>query len=597
MVNHNGILGDLILRVNLTDQSIKRETLPEHLRLLGGRGLTSAMVAKEVPPRCHGLDVDNKLVIAPGLLAGTRASSCSRLSVGAKSPLTGTIKEANAGGTATAKMARLGLRALIIEGRGQSDYWYVLRITADACELIPANEFAGMGVYETTEVLLEKYPRHAVMCIGPAGEMRMTAAGIAVTDIDGVPSRYAARGGLGAVMGSKGLKAILLDDSGTKPLLPTDPEEKQKFIAGAKILIDAIQKDGTTHGSLPVYGTLAAMMGINEIGALPTRNFSTGQFEGAIHVSGDALAKMVSERGGKGKMGHPCYPGCAIRCSNIVPDEEGEPIVGPLEYESAWALGPNCGIDSLDAVSRMNWLCNDIGVDTIEIGNAIGVVMDAGVLPFGDVEGAIQLLEAVRSGDPIGRIIGQGAATAARVYGVSRVSSVKGQAMPAYDPRVIKGIGVVFATSTQGADHTIGYTIDPEVWKSGGDYPPESIEGKIELARRWMIKAAAWDAIGACNFLGYATTSFSDAYPALMDLLGLVTGDEWSADRMNELGEKVLATERTFNREAGFNASHDRLPEFFSNDPLPPKGGVFDVPDADLDRVFDFCDPAGELHD
>lgn len=577
------------MRVNLSDLEINVEELPEAYCLLGGRGLTSRIVADQVPPRCHALEPSNQLVLAPGLLAGTRASSCSRLSIGAKSPLTRTIKESNAGGVSAVKLARLELRAIVIEGSAPAGELYILHIAAQSQSLVSASELRGMGVYNVTDALRRQYPQTAIICIGPAGEMRMTAAGIATTDLDGVPSRFAGRGGLGAVMGSKGLKAIVIDDAGTRPVMPADPKAKQRFNAAAKVLVEAIRNDPVCRDSLSVFGTNGAVMGIQAVGGLPTRNFQAGQFEGAEKVSGDALAALVAQRGGRGKMGHPCYPGCAIRCSNIVPDEDGNPIVAPLEYETVWSLGPNCEIDDLDAIARLNWLCNDIGLDTIEVGNAIGVAMDAGVIPFGDVEGAMELMEEVRRGTPLGRIIGQGAATTARVYGVSRVSAVKGQSMPAYDPRAIKGIGVVFATSTQGADHTIGYTVDPEVWKVGGDWDPVSPEGKAGLAREWMIKSAAWDTIGACNFLSYATTSSPSGYQALMEMLSIVTGEEWTAERMHDLGQAVLCTERDFNRRAGFTASDDRLPVFFTTTPLSPFDGIFDVPDTELDSVYDFC--------
>lgn len=577
------------LRVDMGQSAVSLAPLPEGYRSLAGRGLTSRFVCDEVPPRCNALEAANKLIIAPGFLAGSRASSSSRLSVGSKSPLTGTIKEANAGGESAVKLARLGLRALVIEGQAAAGELYVLHVSTNGGTLIRAPELRGLGVYATAERLRAQHRNAVVICIGPTGEQRMTAAGIATTDIDGVPSRFAARGGLGAVLGAKGLKAIVLDDDGTRPVAPVDPAAKERFRVAARVLVDAITADATCHGSLAVYGTSAALSGMNAIGGLPTRNFSAGEFEGADEVSEAMLRAQVLRRGGAGKMGHPCYAGCAIRCSNVVQDEQGEPIVGPLEYETMFALGPNCGIDNLDALARLNWACNDIGLDTIETGNAIGVLMDAGVLPFGDADGAMKLLDEVRRSTPLGRIVGQGAETAARVFGVSRVSSVKGQSMPGYDPRAAKGIGVVYATSTQGADHTIGYTIDPEVWKSGGNWDPTSPVGKVGLARDCMIAAAAWDTIGACNFLSYATTSSPIAYDALMEMLSVATGEVWTRERMRQLGQSVLKDERSFNRRAGITAGADRLPEFFRNTPLPPYGGVFDVPDEELDRVYDFC--------
>ncbi len=572
-----------ILRVNMTDLKVTTEAVPRRYQNLGGRGLTSTMVANEVPPTCHPLGPSNKLVIAPGIVSGNRAPSSGRLSVGGKSPLTGGIKEANAGGVAPHKLARLGIKAIVIEGQPKDGKWRMLKVTKDGAELLPADDLAGKGMYAVNDQLGKRFGKGAaIMGIGPAGEMKMTMAGISGSDIENGPGRYAGRGGLGAVMGSKGLKAIVIDDTGTRAVRPKDSET---FDKGSVALSNALTTHPVTGQTLPTYGTAALINVMNEAGGLPTRNFSSGRFEGAAKVSGEVINEVANKaRKGQGMTGHQCHPGCVIKCSNIFPDQAGKAFVSCVEYESDWALGPNCGIDDIDAIAKLVWLCNDIGVDTIEAGVTIGVAMDGGAAKFGDAKAAIDMMEQIRKGTPLGRILGQGAAFTGRAFGVTRVPVVKGQAMPAYEPRAVKGIGVTYATSTQGADHTSGYTIAPEILAVGGKADPFDVK-KAELSRAFQATTAFIDSTGYCLFIAFAILDKPEGYQGMVDTVNGMLGTSYKSADVVDLGMKIVKTERRFNAAAGMTRAHDRIPEFMKLEKLPPHNTVWDVPDEELDRV------------
>lgn len=576
-----------ILRVNMSELTVRYEDLPEKYLLFGGRALTSALVAGEVPPAAHALGENNKLVIAPGLLTGTTAPCSGRLSVGAKSPLTGTIKESNAGGITAQKLASLDIRAIVVEGRPTGEGFHLLVIDEDKAELVPAGNLAGMGCYRLNEELWKMYgTKSGVISIGPAGEMRMPVAGVSTNDGEGHPGRYAGRGGLGAVMGAKGLKAIVVR---TDKTFDVPVKDREKFKEAARKLAQAIAEHPVTNSALPTYGTAVLINILNEAGGLPTHNFSSGRFEAAARCSGEALAELVQQRGGKGRTGHACHPGCVIRCSNVIPDEKGEALCAPVEYESTWALGPNCGIADLDQIAMLNRLCNDVGLDTIETGVTLGVLMEAGVLAFGDGEAAINLLDReVRNGTPLGRILGGGAAAAGRLFGLTRVPTVKGQGLPAYDPRAVKGIGVTYATSTMGGDHTAGYAVAANILKVGGFVDPLSPAGQVELSRNLQIATAAVDATGLCLFTAFPLLDIDYALPSVVDMINAQYGVNLTVEDVVNYGKEILKTERAFNQAAGFTKAHDRLPEYMKYEKLAPHGVTFDVPDEELDEVFNF---------
>jgi aldehyde:ferredoxin oxidoreductase len=579
---------DKLLRINMgADGGPKAKTEPiGSYAGLGGRALTSAIVSKEVPPSCHPLSAENKLVIAPGLLSGSAAAMSGRISVGCKSPLTGGIKEANSGGQPSQMLARLGYAAIVLEGKPADDTLYRVLVTKDTVEIKADGSLKMLGNYAVVDKMKAAFgEKVACISIGPAGEMKMSAASIAFTDMEQRPTRHAGRGGVGAVMGAKGVKVIVVDDAGCAVRAPKTPD---KFKEANKTFVAGLRKHGVTGQGLPTYGTNVLTNVINEAGAYPTKNFMWGRFDGCSKISGETQAQTENARGGEGSATHGCHRGCVIRCSGTYYDKDGHYLTKQPEYETVWAHGGNCGIDDLDAIAMMDRLDDDYGLDTIEMGATIGVAMDAGVIQFGDAPGAIKLLHEVGKGTPLGRILGNGAAVTGRVFGVERVPVVKGQAMPAYDPRGIQGIGVTYATSTQGADHTAGYAVTANVLGVGGNVNPLKAEGQIELSRNLQVATAAIDSTGMCLFIAFAILDQPDTFQALLDLIGGFTGAPLTGDDVVALGKSILKQEREFNAKAGFTKAMDRLPDYFKNEKLPPHQVTFLVKDEDLDQVFNW---------
>lgn len=575
---------DKMIRIDMTGLKSEVTEFPDKYKEMGGRWLTSSIINDEVDPTCHPLGPNNKLVFAPGIVTGTSAPSSGRLSVGGKSPLTGGIKESNAGTPFSQMLARLGVKALVFEGTQKDDKFWVIIVNKDGVSFDPADDYVGKGLHEAYPLMFKKYgDKVGIAGVGVAGEMRMTNAGICFNDIDNRPSRYAGRGGLGAVMGSKGVKFIVLDAEGTKPVKLRDSDV---FNKGRKKITDALMTHDLTKpgGTLNTYGTAALVNVINEIGALPTRNFREGRFEGAAAISGEAIAEACETRGGAGLMGHPCHPGCIIRCSNVYPREDGSEYVSCIEYESTWAFGANCGIDDLDDIAEMIWLSNDYGIDTIEAGGAIAVAMEGGLASFGDSKKAIELMKEIKKGTVLGRALGSGAATIGKVLGVTRIPGVKGQNMPAYEPRAIKGIGITYATTPMGADHTAGYTIAPEVLGVGGSLDPLETD-KSEVARGLQEATAFVDASGYCIFTTFAALDIPEGLEGMVETCNGVLGTGWTVDDIGRIGREVLDVERAFNKAAGFTKADDRLPEFMRYEKLPPHNNVFDVSDEELDKV------------
>ena len=569
-----------VWRVDTREQSLTRESVPSAWDRLGGRGLVARVLLDEVPATCEPLGPRNKLILAPGLLVGHRVSSCDRISFGGKSPLTRGVKEANAGGTTGLHMCDLGIKALIIEGQPErqarpgTEFW-VLHLSTTGARFDPAADVAGLGVYEAAARLVAHYgEKVAVALIGPAGEMRLSGAGIQNLDMDKTPSRIAARGGLGALMGSKGLKAIVVDSTGgEKPPIAHREAFREAQKQFTEHLLDNPQT--TVYRD---YGTAAMTMTCNSFGGLPTRNFSTGRFEGAEVLSGERLRETLLARGGESEPTHTCMAGCVIRCSNIYGGADGKSIVSALEYETIGLMGSNLGIADLDVIARMNLVANDLGLDTIDLGAALGVAAEAGLMDFGDGARALELLEEIRGGTPLGRILGHGAAVAGRVLGVTRVPVVKGQSMSAYEPRAIKGTGVTYATSPQGADHTAGNTIRAKV-----DHLDPTVQ--TGASRVAQVNMAGYDTLGACIF---TRSGFGLAPETVAGLLNARYDWHVGDEILQALGRETISLEREFNRRAGFTAADDRLPEWMTLEPLPPLNSVFDVSGQHLDGVFDW---------
>jgi aldehyde:ferredoxin oxidoreductase len=502
-------------------------------------------------------------------------SSSDRISIGGKSPLTGGVKESNAGGSTGLKLTHLGIKALIVEGAPQGDGWWVIHLSAEGGRFESGDEVVGMGVYEAAPRLLERYGQDVgIALIGPGGEMLMRSAGIQNLDKDRDPTRISARGGLGALMGSKRIKAIIIDSSGGgRPPL----DDSELFKSAQKYY----QKELMAHPQTKTYaeyGTAAMAHMADGFGGIPTRNFSAGVFEGVELIGGEPLRDLLLERGGASNTTHACMAGCTIQCSNCFGDAQGEKVVSPVEYETIGMIGSNLGIDNLDAIANLNRELNDLALDTIEIGVALGVAADAGLMEFGDSERAMELINEIRQGTPIGRVLGNGAAITGQVFGVRRIPVVKGQAMSAYEPRAIKGTGVTYATSPQGADHTAGLTIRAKI----NHLDPE---GQVEVSRNGQINAAGYDTLGVCAFGGFG---FAKAPGAIRDLVKGKYGWDPGEDALQVLGRKTLELEREFNKAAGFGPEDDRLPEWMTLEPVPPHNAVFDVPNEEIDSLFDW---------
>jgi aldehyde:ferredoxin oxidoreductase len=575
-------MADKIFRVNMTDLTTSIENIPAAWAGHGGRGLTSTIVAAEVIPTCHPLGANNKIVFAPGLLSGTTAANSGRLSIGAKSPLTGTIKEANAGGTAAALLARAGCKALIIEGLPKEDKWYSLALTPEGVSINEETELIGKGNFAVVEALDNRLDgKPGIITIGPAGEMKMSSANVSIKDPDG-GLRSSGRGGLGAVMGSKKIKFITIDPKDGKVAIAKPDAFKEANRTFAKALVDH-----PVSQALGQYGTNVLVNIINEAGGLPTKNFTQGQFEGHEAISGETMHDTIQQRGGKVK--HNCHVGCVIQCSQVYNDANGKKLTSGFEYESIWAMGADCCVEDLDKIAEADRLMDDIGIDTIETSVAMGVAMEAGVLPFGDGAGICRMLkDDVAKGTALGRIIGNGAGSVGRAFGVTRVPVVKNQSIPAYDPRAIKGMGITYATSTQGADHTMGYTVATNILGVGGKIDPLTKLGQVELSRNLQIATAAIDSTGMCLFIAFAALDDAKCLPALIDLINARFDLSLTGDDVVNLGKYILKTERAFNTAAGFTSVDDRLPEFFYTEKLPPHNVVFDFSDEEVGTFWNF---------
>ena len=566
-----------VWRVNTRTREWTIHEQPDSWNTLGGRGLIARILNDEVNPLCDPLGSENKLIFAPGLLVGHRLSSCDRISIGGKSPLTGGVKEANAGGSTGLNLVHLGCAVLILEDQPKDPALTVIHMSGEGCKFESANYLEGKGVYKSATLLLDKYGKDvAIALIGPSGEMQLKAAGIQNLDLDCVPSRIAARGGLGAVMGSKGIKAVVIDSSQGSPPSISDPEAYRKAQKTYnKALLDHPQTKVYAD-----YGTAAMARMCHSFGALPTRNFSEGNFDFLESISAETMRDQLLVREGESNTTHACMAGCAIRCSNVYADEDGRGIVSPLEYETIGLMGSNLGIGKLEEIAKLNWEANDLGLDSIELGAALGVAAEAGKMAFGSFSQALELINEIRNGTPDGMIIGNGAVSAGSAYQIERIPAVKGQAMSAYDPRAIKGTGVTYATSPQGADHTCGLTIRAKI-----DHLDPSIQ--VDVSRKAQINAAGYDTLGVCAFAGFGFGAVPETIP---DLLQARYGWDVPADVLQQLGRKTLELERNFNRKAGFQKEDDRLPAWMKNEELPPHGSAFDVLDEDIDQIFDWVE-------
>jgi len=563
----------------MNTKSVRFEDVPEKYLGLGGRGLTSIMINTEVPPTCDPLGPENKLIIAPGSLSGTPLVNTSRISIGAKSPLTGTIKESNAGGTVADALGRLGITAIVVEGQAAEGDLSLLRINKEGeASLISAGEYKGMRTYELAKKLLTVYgEKNAILCIGPAGEYKLASASVQSSDVEGRPARAAGRGGLGAVMGAKGLKAVIVEQGGKSADAIADEEA---FKEAARAVVKAIRANPMSGGMMPALGTAGLVAPVNSLGAFPSYNARKGVLEGWEKISGETMAEMITKRGGKTT--HMGCSQCIVHCSNEFVDEKGNYVTSALEYETIWSMGGMTGVTDLDTIARLDFLCDDIGVDTMNTGVAVAIALDAGYKKFGDAQAVIEMVEEIAKGTELGRIIGSGPSAVGKHFNNPRVPAVKGQGVAAYDPRGMQGNGVTFATCPMGADHTAGNLVGEYLV---GALDPLKKEGQVETSRNLQIGIAAIDCTGMC-FMAAVALVEGEGAEAFLKVINAKFGTQLTPADIPALGIKVLKAEREFNKKAGFTAKDDRLPQFYYEEPLPPHNKVFLMSDQELDSVF-----------
>jgi aldehyde:ferredoxin oxidoreductase len=562
------IIGLKVLRVNMSNEKVDIENLPEAYRMIGGRGLIAKIMNNEVPTDSNPLGPENKLIIAAGPLAGTLAPQLGRISLGCKSPITFGIKKSNVGGPAAQKLDKLGIRSIIIEGAPADGKWYILRVSKDEAKLEPADEYVGMKNYNLAEALYEKFGKKVTLiAIGIAGERKYKGASIALGDVYGDPSRSAGRGGIGAVMGTKGLKAIVIDVTDAGQVALAHPT---RFRNTVRNWVNIIKKD-VGCGLFHTFGTPFAVSNLSMLGSMPARGNTSGRHEEFRKVSGDAIKNKVWERGGKM---HGCMPGCVVKCSIIYNGPDGKRLCSALEYEAIALLGTNLDILDLDVIARLKYLCDDIGLDLIETGGALSMAIAGGKMKMGDGDAAIRLLEEIEADTEFGTILGNGTLSTAKALNVSRVPVFKGQAIPAHDGRVAKGIGVTYATSPMGADHNAGFTYKI----------PGQKTGQIDNSLAFQIRAATCDTIGYC--LNSVPGGQTSVYEFFSDLLNARFGTDLNVNDLVEIGKQTLKDENAFNNKAEFSTMWEPYPAFYRTEPLPPTNRVFDVEDSELQDIW-----------
>ncbi|MDD4924839.1 MAG: aldehyde ferredoxin oxidoreductase N-terminal domain-containing protein [Dehalococcoidales bacterium] len=524
----------------------------------------------EVPPLCDPLGKKNKLVFGIGNFGGTLAPTTGRLSVGAKSPLTGGIKEANSGGLFSTYMAQQGIKMIIIEDKPSDDGLYLLHVDQHGgAEIADIKELEGTGTYELVEKLYKRFGKNcAIAVIGPAGERMYNISAIMCTDLaTREPCRAAARGGLGAVMGSKRLKAIVIEKSpGYSKNIPYHDQKcfKEASKHLTKYLMDSPVLQGRT-----LYGTFGAVRLNGEIGTLPVRNFRGVRFESLDKVDAKSYAEKLKCNGGKA--GLACQPGCVVRCASRYHNNKGEYVTSGLQYETVGLMGSNCEIDDLDVIAALSRKCDDIGIDTIDAGAALGVFMEAGLLKWGDCKSVISLMDEIYLNTERGTLLCSGLNNIGKVLGISRLPALHGQSLAAYDPRNKKGIGITYITSAMGADHTVG---DPS--SSDGNY----VEAALDIYSLYAVL----DGMFCLFVLPVINASRKLCVEMICGMMAGLYGGKWDEAKLLSIGKETLAIEWAFNKLAGWELKG--LPEFFSEEISPMTGNTFDVPEEQIDTIY-----------
>lgn len=563
-----------LLRINLSTGEIKKEKLDLELakKFIGGRGLATYLLAQQVPADVDPFSPENKIIFATGPLTGTKAPASARYMVVTKSPLTGTVACSNSGGFWGPELKHAGFDLLIVEGK--SDKPCYISINDDSVELKDAEKYWGRLVSETTDMLLQEAPdtKARILTIGPAGEKLSLLAAV-------INDRYraAGRSGVGAVMGSKNLKAIVVRGTGKSE--PANAELTKKVLSDAR---EKIRQNDVTAKGLPTYGTAVLVNVINENGIYPTNNFQKSYFEAADKNSGEALAEKYLVKN------VACYH-CPIACGRLS-KLDGIEAEGP-EYETTWAYSADCGVNDLEAVIKANYLCNEYGLDTISTGATIACAMemyekgiikpdeiDGPPLNFGSSEAIVEWTRKMGAAEGFGAKLVLGSYRLAESYGVPELSmSVKKLELPAYDPRGVQGYGLQCATSNRGGCHVRGYLISPEILGLPEALDRFSLEGKAVWVKAFQDLTAVIDSLGICLF-----TSFALCADDYKDMFNAIVGEDWTTDNLLEAGERIWNLERTFNLNAGIQPEQDKLPKRLLEEPIPDgpsKGHVHRLPE------------------
>ncbi len=561
--------------IRLDDRRLDKRELHGEQIVKAGRYLIARTLLDLDAAGVDPLSPQNPLIFSAGPFAGTSFSNANRTSVGCKSPLTGGIKEANGGGSFSYGLGQLKIAGFTLHGASAD--WVVIHFKKDGgIDFDDAAPYLGTGNFEAQGMLHARYGKKVTIALcGPVGEYLGLIAGIAFSDKDGRPARLSARGGVGAVMGSKKVKAIVVDLDRMPPF-----HEPKKVTAAIKDYAKMLQADSMVTNFYAKIGTMGMADLQNALGGLPVRNFSAGQLADVsagekFKMGGEYISQLNVSRGGDHT--HACMPGCVIQCSNVYHDAAGKEVVSPVEYETLGLLGTNCGIADPDDLAQLNFIANDLGVDTIETGAMLAVLMEAGLGAFGDVQFMAECLAEIRRGTEQGRRWAQGTARVGERYQVARVPVIKKQAISAYDPRVVEATGITMMATAQGADHTAGNL--PRLKTRELD-----AAAIVEQSVAHQARVAANDSLGLCIF-GMSVTNPNTEF--LTATINAAHGTSLTKDFFEALGRETLKLEAEFNRRAGFTERDDELPEFFYREPLPPSNHVARFHAADVQGMYE----------
>jgi len=561
--------------IHLGDRSIQKRELHGEEIVRAGRYLIAKTLLELGAATVDPLSPQNPLIFSAGPFAGSSFSNANRTSVGCKSPLTGGVKEANGGGSFSYGLGQLKIAGFTLHGA--SPDWTVIHFKKDgAIDFDDAAPYLGKGNFEAQAMLHARYGKKVTIGLcGPVGEYQGLLAGISFSDKDGRPARLSARGGVGAVMGSKKVKAIVVDLDKIPPF-----NEAKKVNAAIKDYAKMLQADSMVVNFYAKIGTMGMADMQNTLGGLPVRNFSAGQMVDVasgekFKMGGEHISQLNVSRGGDHT--HACMPGCVIQCSNVYHDANGKEVVSPVEYETLGLLGTNCGLGDPDDLAQMNYIANDLGVDTIETGATLAVLMEAGLGAFGDVQFMADCLAEIRQGTEKGKLWAQGTARVGEHYKVRRVPVIKKQAISAYDPRVVEATGITMMATAQGADHTAGNL--PRLKTREMD-----TAAIVEQSLAHQARVAANDSLGLCIF-GMSVTNPNTEF--LANAINAAHGTDLTKEFFEPLGREALRLEWEFNKRAGFTAKDDELPAFFYEEALPPTNHVARFHAADVHGMYD----------